>query len=215
MRILGLTGSIAMGKSTAARMLRRMGVSVHDADAIVHELLGKGGDAVSAVGAAFPGMVRNGAVERAKLGKLVFADAAALRRLEGILHPLVGRAERRFLGRARARRREVVVLDIPLLFETGAERRCDAVMVVSAPRLVQMSRILDRPDLDRAKLAGIEARQMPDLEKRRRADWVIPTGLGRRPTWNALKRALRGLPASANGASMATMPIPVPAVADR
>ena len=191
MLVLGLTGSIAMGKSTAAAMLRRMGVWVHDADRIVHALLGRRGAVTEEIAKAFPGVVRNGIVDRAALGAIVFKDRAKLARLESILHPLVRTQERAFLARARARRRRLVVLDIPLLFETGADLRCERVMVVSAPRLVQVARALERKGMTRARIAAIEARQVPDAIKRRRADHVIPTGLGRRPTWLALKKAIR------------------------
>jgi len=191
MRIVGLTGSIAMGKSTAADMFRRMGVPVHDADLVVHRLLAQPGPALDRISREFPGVIRNGSVDRKALGKIVFADRTALSRLEAILHPLVRAAERQFRARARASRRKVVVLDIPLLFETGAERRCDAVLVVSAPRMVQMRRALDRPGMTKARFAEIEARQMPDARKRQLADVVIPTGLGRRLTWKSLLRALK------------------------
>ncbi|OWJ66272.1 dephospho-CoA kinase [Inquilinus limosus] len=190
MRILGLTGSIGMGKSTAAAMFRRDGIAVHDADAVVHDLMRRGGAAVPAVAKAFPEAVRDGAVDRRALGALVFGRPEALRRLEAILHPLVRRRMRRFLQQAGRRGDDLVVLDIPLLFETGGERFCDAVAVVSAPRLIQRQRVLARPGMTKEKFAAILAAQMPDREKRRRADWVVPTGLGRRPTRLAL-RALR------------------------
>lgn len=191
MVILGLTGSIGMGKTTAANMLRRLGVPVHDADATVHRLMDRGGAAVPLVEAAFPGVVRDGAVDRAALGRRVFDDPEALRRLEAILHPLVRRAERRFLARSAAARVPIVVLDIPLLFETGAERRCDATIVVTAPRFVQRARVLRRPGMTAARLAAIEARQMPDAEKRRRADFIVRTGRDRRATLRALTRIVR------------------------
>jgi dephospho-CoA kinase len=190
MKVLCLTGSVGMGKSTAARMLRRLGIPVHDADAEVHRLLGTGGAAVMAVAAAFPGVKRGKAIDRATLGRLVFADPAALRRLEKILHPLVGQAERKFLARSRRERQALVVLDIPLLFETEGERRCDGVLVVSAPRAIQLARVMARPDMTKARLAAMEARQLPDAEKRRRADVVISTGLGKRHSLRALRRAL-------------------------
>lgn len=188
MIVLGLTGSIGMGKTTAAAVLRRLGVPVHDADAAVHRLLARGGRAAAAVAAAFPEAVREGAVDRKALGRAVFADAAALRRLEAILHPLVRAAERRFLGRQRAARARLVVLDVPLLFETGGERRCDATLVVSAPPFVQAARVLRRPGMTPATFAAIAARQMPDREKRRRADFTLPTGLGRRESLRGLRR---------------------------
>jgi len=189
--VIGLTGSVAMGKTTAARTLRRLGIPVHDADREVHRLLGPGGAAVDAVAAAFPGVKHGRAIDRAALGRLVFADAAALQRLEKILHPLVRRAEQRFLARARRQRRPVVVLDIPLLLETGGEKRVDEVVVVSAPRRIQLARVMGRPGMTAARLAGVEARQMPDAEKRRRADLVIATGLGKRHSLDILRRALK------------------------
>lgn len=197
--ILGLTGSIGMGKTTAAGMFRRLGVPVYDADAEIHRLLGPPGPGgscgagVAAVGAAFPGVVVDGApgaaasIDRAALGALVFDDAPALARLEAILHPLARAGQRRFL-RAMARRRvPLAVLDIPLLFETGGDARCDAVVVVSAPRFLQERRVLSRPGMTRERLAAILARQMDDREKRRRADFVVPTGLGRAATLKDLR----------------------------
>lgn len=191
MLVLGLTGSIGMGKSTVAGMLRRLGVPVHDADAAVHRLIGRGGGAVAAVDAAFPGVVVDGAVDRRRLGDRVFGRPEALRRLEAILHPLVRRDSEAFLRRQARRRRRLVVLDIPLLFETGAERRCDAVLVVSAPALVQATRVLRRPGMSRDKFAAVLAQQVPDAEKRRRADFVLPTGLSKGETLHRLKRIVR------------------------
>lgn len=191
MKTLGLTGSIGMGKSTAARMFRRLGVPLHDADAAVHRLLGKGGAAVAAVGHAFPGVVKDGAVDRRALGARVFDDAAALKLLESILHPLVRAEKIRFLRACRARRAPLAVLDIPLLYETGGDKRCDAVLVVTAPQFLQDQRVLSRPNMDRERLNQIRKQQMPDAEKRRRADFVVQTGLGLRPTLMALKRAIR------------------------
>ena len=190
MKVLCLTGSVGMGKTTVARMLCRLGIPVHDADAEVHRLLGSGGAAVRAVEAAFPGVKRGKAIDRAALGRLVFGDPKALRRLEKILHPLVGKAERKFLARARRERQPLVVLDIPLLFETGGERRCDGVLVVSAPRAIQLARVMARPGMTKAQLAAVEARQMPDAQKRRRADIVIRTGLGKRHSLQILRQAL-------------------------
>jgi dephospho-CoA kinase len=190
MIILGLTGSIGMGKSTAAALLRRLGVPVHDADAAVHRLQAKGGAAVAAIAAAFPDAVKEGRVDRQALGRIVFTDEAALKKLEAILHPLVRREEQKFLAQARARRCRLVALDIPLLFETHGEKRCDHVMVVSAPRRVQLGRVLRRHGMTRERLAGIEARQLPDRLKRVRADTVIETGLGRRHSLRAIRRAV-------------------------
>lgn len=189
--VLGLTGSIGMGKSTAATMLRRMGIPIWDADAAVHRLFQRGGAAVGAIEAAFPGTVRDGAVDRQTLGREVFGDHAALRKLERIVHPLVWQADRRFREAAAARRTPIVVMDVPLLFEGGGYRRCDAVIVVSAPRLIQVQRVMKRPGMTREKLAGILSRQMADREKRRRADFVVPTGLGRAVTFRSLAGIVR------------------------
>ena len=191
MRIVGLTGSIGMGKSTAAAMLRRRRVPVFDADAAVHSFLAPKGAAVAAVARAFPGVTRDGGIDRKALGARVFGDKAALAQLEAILHPLVGAAEERFLARARAARRRVVVLDVPLLFETGGDRRCDLVLVVWAPPFVQRDRVLRRPGMNPARLAFLRAQQTSDREKRRRADLLVPSGLGRAVTWRRLGRALR------------------------
>ncbi|MDY0881985.1 dephospho-CoA kinase [Dongia soli] len=194
MIVLGLTGSIGMGKSTAAAMLRRIGIPVHDADAAVHRLMAKGGAAVPAIEAAFPGVVRDGAVDRKALGAKVFGHPQELQRLEKILHPMVQAVARRFVQHARAQRRRMVVLDIPLLYETGGEKRCDAVIVVTAPRFLQRARVLARPNMTPERLTQIEKLQMPDAEKRRRADILINTGLGRRTAFRALRRALSELP---------------------
>ncbi|MEI8393363.1 MAG: dephospho-CoA kinase [Rhodospirillaceae bacterium] len=180
MVILGLTGSIGMGKSTAAVLLRRLGVAVHDADRAVHRLLAWGGAAVPAIAAQFgAGVIRDGAVNRPRLGALVFQDATALTRLESIIHPLVRKAERRFLATAARRRTRVVALDVPLLLETGGERRVDAVIVVTAPGFIQRQRVLARPGMTAAKLDSILERQLPDRIKRDRADFVVQTGLGK------------------------------------
>ncbi|WP_142849175.1 dephospho-CoA kinase [Telmatospirillum sp. J64-1] len=191
MIILGLTGSIGMGKSTAARQLRSLGLPVHDADATVHRLLGKGGAAVPAIDTAFPGVVREGAVDRQELGRRVFGDPPALRRLEKILHPMVREAERRFLARCARRGVPMVVLDVPLLFETGGEKRCDAVIVVTAPRFLQTQRVMRRPGMTLEKLDSIRAKQMPDGEKRRRADFVVNTGLGYAQSLRQLRRIVQ------------------------
>jgi dephospho-CoA kinase len=190
--ILGLTGSIGMGKSTAAAMLRRLGVPLFDADLAVHRMLAPSGAAVSAVSAAFPGVgTEAGGIDRVLLGQRVFTDPAALRRLEAILHPMVAAEERRFLARSRARRVPLVVLDIPLLFETGAERRCDYVLVVSASALVQRQRVMRRPGMTEIRLAAILQKQVPDHQKRQRADFVVPTGASRGLTLRRLKAIVR------------------------
>lgn len=194
MIVLGLTGSVGMGKSTAAAMLRRLGVAVHDSDGVVHRLLAPKGAAVAPVMAAFPGVARgDGGIDRAALGARVFGDPAGLRRLERILHPLVRWSQQRFLARARARRLRLVVLDIPLLFETGGGRRCDKIIVVSAPAFLQRARVLARPGMSEARFGAILAQQMADAEKRKRADYVLPSGLGRAVTFRRLKRILREL----------------------
>lgn len=193
MIVLGLTGSIAMGKSTAATMFRRAGIPVYDADRAVHALFERGGRAVPLIDNAFPGVVRDGAVDRRALGARVFDDADALRQLERIVHPLVQQERRRFLEVAARRHRRLVVLDIPLLFETGGDEACDAVAVVSAPEAIQHARLLRRPGIDRARIEAIARRQMPDAEKRRRADFVIPTGLGRGATAVAIHRIVSTL----------------------
>jgi dephospho-CoA kinase len=179
MVILGLTGSIAMGKSTIARMFRDLKVPVHDSDAEVHRLMARGGAAVAAVEEAFPGVVKEGAVDRAALGARVFGRPAELKKLERILHPLVARSRQKFWRRHKGRGTPVVVYDIPLLFEVGADVLCDAVVVVSASKSMQRQRVLRRPGMTQERLTSILARQMPDAEKRRRADFIVPTGLGK------------------------------------
>lgn len=182
-----------MGKSTAAAMFRRLGVPVYDADREVHRLLGRNGAAVPLIDRTFPGVVIDGAVDRARLGAQVFDDPSALRQLEGILHPLVAARRKVFLRTAARRRCRLVVLDIPLLYETRGERLCDAVAVVSAPRFLQEIRLLRRPGMDRARLMAILRQQLPDAVKRRRADFIIPSGLGRTPTFLAIRRIVRTL----------------------
>lgn len=190
MIILGLTGSIGMGKTTAAKNFKRLGVPIHDADAAVHEMLAVGGEAVTPIAEMFPDAIRDGAVDRQCLGALVFDDKAALHQLEKILHPRVYRHKQRFLARAARRGSWVVVLDVPLLYETGGERGCDAVVCVSAPPFVQAARVLARPGMTEEKLKAILARQMPDAEKRRRADFIVPTGLGRVENLRAVRTIL-------------------------
>ena len=191
MVIIGLTGSIGMGKTTAAGMFRHLGLPVYDSDAAVHSLLASGGGAVDAVGEAFPGVVRDGAVDRALLRERVFGNKVELRRLEAIVHPLVRRVQRAFLRRAAARGERLVVLDIPLLFEVGLAAQCDAVVVVTAPAYLQRARVLSRPGMTAETLAGILANQLPDGEKRRRAGFVVPTSLGRAHTLRRLRWIVR------------------------
>jgi len=193
MKIIGLTGGIGMGKSTAAANFRRAGIPVFDADASVHKLQARGGRGVAPIEAAFPGTTRDGAVDRALLREAVLGKPGALRELEHILHPLVRQDERAFIARARRAGTRAVVLDIPLLFETGWDHGVDKIVVVSAPRAVQMQRVRRRRNMSLADIAAIIARQMPDAEKRRRADVVIRTGLSRHHALRALRRFVRTL----------------------
>ncbi|HEY7231863.1 MAG TPA: dephospho-CoA kinase [Pseudolabrys sp.] len=176
MFVLGLTGSLGMGKSTTAGFFAELGVPVHDADAVVHRLYKA--EAVPLIEAAFPGTTANGEVDREKLANRVLDNPAGVRKLEEIVHPLVRVAEERFLAEAEINKAQVAVLDIPLLFETGGDRRCDAVVVVSAPEDVQRTRIFERPGMTSQKFAAIAANQMPDAEKRKRADFVVDTSGG-------------------------------------
>ena len=169
--VLCLTGSLGMGKSTAARFFAEEGVPVHDSDATVHALYE--GEATPLIEAAFPGSTSSGKVDRTKLAAMVLGDKAALARLEAIVHPMVTASREKFLAEARKQGANVVVLDIPLLFETQAERGCDAVVVVSAPAEIQRKRASERPGMTDDKLAAILAKQMPDEEKRRRADFIV------------------------------------------
>lgn len=192
MKIIGLTGSIAMGKSTAAKMLARMGYAHFDADAVVHALTGPHGRALPAIAAFAPEAVSTEAgMDRRRLGDLAFRDQSVLRKLEAVLHPMVYAENRRLLALWQRQRRRKVLLDVPLLLEGASERRCDAVWVVSAPKALQAQRALSRPGMTPEKLRGILSRQVPDREKRRRADVVIATGLGRAITWAALAQADR------------------------
>ncbi|MGM0561470.1 MAG: dephospho-CoA kinase [Pseudomonadota bacterium] len=193
MQVLGLTGSIGMGKTTAAGMLRRLGLPVHDADQAVHRLFAKGGRAVEPVSRHFPDVLVDGAVDRKRLGERVFADDAALRLLESLVHPLVRQEALNFLKRHRRRRSPLVVLDIPLLYETGGDDLCDHVIVVSAPLRIQRQRALKRPGMNEEKFRAVLARQLPDALKRRRADYVIQTGLGKALTFRQLARLVRKL----------------------
>lgn len=169
--MLCLTGSLGMGKSTAARFFAEQGVPVHDSDATVHALYE--GEATPLIEQAFPGSTSAGKVDRTKLAAMVLNDEAALARLEAIVHPMVTASRQKFLAAARDRGAKVVVLDVPLLFETRADHGCDAVVVVSAPSEVQRKRAFERPGMTDDKLAAILAKQMPDAEKRRRADFVV------------------------------------------
>ncbi len=189
MFILGLTGSIGMGKSTTARFFAEAGVPVHDADAVVRRLYD--GEAAPAIEAAFPGTTSGGKVDRAKLSARVVGDQAALRRLEAIVHPLVRQAETSFLAEAEKKGAPAVVLDIPLLFETGGGERVDAIVTVTAPPDVQRARLLQRPGLTEEKLEALIANQLPDAEKRRRADFIVDTSQGFDPARTQVKDILQ------------------------
>ncbi|MBR0871691.1 dephospho-CoA kinase [Bradyrhizobium tropiciagri] len=179
MLILGLTGSIGMGKSTTAKLFVEAGVPLYDADAEVHRLYE--GEAAPAIEAAFPGTTVRGKVDRARLSARVVQDAAAMKQLEGIVHPMLGASRQKFFADAEAAGAPVVVLDIPLLFETGGEKRVDAVVVVTTSPELQRERVLARGTMDAAKLDAIIAKQMPDAEKRKRADFIVDTSHGLDP----------------------------------
>src|SRR6202034_1235856 len=179
MIVLGLTGSIGMGKWTTATLFAEAGVPVYDADAAVHRLYE--GEAVATIEAAFPGTTANGRVDRDKLSARVVHDSAAIRRLEEIVHPMLGASRQKFLGDAERAGAPVAVIDVPLLFETGGEKRVDAVVVVTTTPEIQRERILARPNMTEEKLASILARQMPDAEKRKRAHFVVDTSHGLDP----------------------------------
>jgi dephospho-CoA kinase len=192
MVVLGLTGSIGMGKSTATAVLRRLGVPLYDADAEIHKMLGPGGAAVAAVETAFPGVRgESGAIDRRRLGPRVFGKPEELRRLEKILHPMVRVVERRWVARQRARRVALAVLDIPLLFETDRIDRVDGVVVVSAPLRVQRERVMRRPGMTAERFTAILASQLPDRDKRRRADFVVSTALSRASAARQLAAIIR------------------------
>jgi dephospho-CoA kinase len=195
--VIGLTGSIGMGKSTTARNFASGGAATYDADAAVHALYR--GPAVAAVGGRFPDAIREGTVDRARLAALVTGDAAALADLEAIVHPLVQEHERAFLQRARREGRRVAVLDIPLLLETGGERRVDVVVVASAPAAIQRERVLARPGMTAERFAAIAARQMDDAGKRRRAHFIVDTGRDYAAAERQVADILRALAATAAG----------------
>lgn len=189
MFILGLTGSIGMGKSTTAKFFAEEGVPVYDADAAVHRLYE--GEATPVVEAAFPGTTAAGKVDRDKLAKRVVGDAAAIARLEAIVHPLVAQVRERFLAAAERQGAAVAVLDIPLLLETGGDRRCDAVVVVTAPAEVQRARVFERPGMTEEKFAGLLAKQMSDADKRARADFIVDSGQGLDAARDQVREILR------------------------
>ena len=188
MRILGLTGSIGMGKSTTARLFMEAGVPVYDADAAVHKIYE--GEAAPAIEAAFPGTTVDGRVDRAKLSAKVVHDPAAIKQLEQIVHPMLGAGRQKFFEDAERAGAAVVVVDVPLLYETGGEKRVDAVVVVTTSPELQRERVLARGTMDAAKLDSIIARQVPDAEKRKRADFVVDTSHGLDPVRAQIKDIL-------------------------
>lgn len=193
MKILGLTGSIAMGKTEVGRMFAAEGIPVFDADQAVHDVLGRGGKAVDRVAALFPGVKTDDAIDRKALGDQVFGRPDQLRRLVSILHPMVRVERKRFTRLARVRGEALIVYDIPLLFETGGDRACDAVAVVTAPARVQRRRLMRRPGMTEAKLEAILKEQMPDREKRRRADFIIHTGQSKAETRREVRAVIRAM----------------------
>jgi dephospho-CoA kinase len=188
MFLLGLTGSIGMGKSTTAKLFAEAGVPVYDADATVHALYES--EAVDAIEAAFPGTTLSGKVDRQKLSAMVVNDSVAMKKLEDIVHPMLRAHEQSFLAQAERAGAKVAVLDIPLLYETGGDRRVDAVAVVTTTRDIQHQRILARPNMTPDKLAAVLARQMPDEEKRRRADFLVDTSNGLDPVRQQIREIL-------------------------
>lgn len=193
MKIIGLTGSIGMGKSAAAKMLRVMRFPVFDSDACVHSLLATGGAGVGPVLNRFPeakDSSRRG-IDRKKLGEIVFRDPAARKALEAILHPLVWSAQRQFIAKSRRAGYRKIILDIPLLFETGSHRKCDAILCVSAPHFIQRQRVLSRTGMTEDKFMAILMGQLGDHHKRKLSDYIIPTGIGRAFTLQRLKKTLR------------------------
>lgn len=193
MIVIGLTGGIGMGKSTLAAQFARLGAKICSADAIVHKLLSKDGAAVKSISKHFPGTVKNGAVDRKTLGEIVFADKKKLKQLEDILHPLVVKEENAFIEKARRKGAKLVVLDIPLLFETKAEKRFHVTALASAPQFLQKQRVLKRPNMTPAKFDRIIASQMAERAKRRRADLVILTGLGKGYSFRKIAETVRKL----------------------
>jgi dephospho-CoA kinase len=193
MLLIGLTGSIGMGKSETAKMFARLGLPVYDTDAAVHRLYAEGGEAVGPVGAAFPGVLKDGAIDRTALSQAVIGKSGAMQRLEALIHPLVGEAQADWLRGQARKGAEMVVLDIPLLLENGGEARVDVVVVVSAPASVQRARVLARPGMTEEKFKALLARQMPDAEKRQRADFVIDTGQGLDHAFVQIEALVKGL----------------------
>lgn len=193
MLLIGLTGSIGMGKSETAKMFARLGIPVYDADAAVHAIYAKGGAAVEPLSKVFPEAIVDGAVDRTALSRTVLGLPDKMKLLESIVHPLVGAAQLAFLKQAQDEGHHAVLLDIPLLYETGGEKRVDVVVVVSAPYHLQEQRVLARPGMDMAKFAAIHAKQVPDAEKRARADFVIETDKGLDHAFEAVKAVVEAL----------------------
>jgi len=191
--LIGLTGSIGMGKSETARMFARLGIPVNDSDASVHALYEPGGAAVLEIQKDFPGTVENGRVDRAKLSKLLADDPSGFKKLEAIVHPLVGKTQAAFLEKAEHDGADMVVLDVPLLFETGGHARMDAVVVVSAPSHIQRARVLERAGMTEDKMDQILSRQMPDEEKRAKAHFVVETDKGLDHAFEQVKQIVKTL----------------------
>lgn len=181
MVIVGLTGSIGMGKSETAKMFRKLGIPVYDADAAVHAIYAPGGSAVAPIEGAFPGVTGANGVDREALAKQVLNDAAALKKLESIVHPLVGLEQQKFLEQAAAENVEIIVIDVPLLYETGGQKRVDCVVLVSAPYELQRERVLERPGMSEEKFQAILSKQVPDAQKREQADFIIDSSQGLEP----------------------------------
>ena len=193
MIVLGVTGSIAMGKSTVSTMLSRMNNPIHDADKTAHGLMDVNGKAHHEIAKRFPRVVEFNSVDRIKLGREVFGNSEKLKQLENILHPLVREARDSFIRQQNRYKSRLVILDVPLLYETGSDKHCHKVLVVSAPYFIQRQRVLARQGMTQTKFHDILRRQLPDHEKRRRADFIVPTGLGKAYTYRLLKRLMRNL----------------------
>ncbi|WP_181017848.1 dephospho-CoA kinase [Sneathiella aquimaris] len=187
-KLLGLTGSIGMGKSTVGKMFEKLDIPIYNVDARIHELYEPGGIAVEPVGAVFPDAIIDGRVDRPTLSKLVVGDDAAIKKLEQIVHPLVGQDRADFISKAEQNGHDMVVLDVPLIFETGGEENFDTIIVVSAPHHIQKSRVLERADMSEEKFHSILARQTPDAEKRQKADHVINTDCTEEETFEQVKQ---------------------------
>ena len=191
MIIIGLTGSIAMGKSKTAEMFVRLGIPMHDADACVHAFMKKGGKAVKAIATIFPDILENGGINRSKLSGIALNNPSNLRKLEEILHPLVKEEERKFRQACQRKRAKIAVLNIPLLFETASNKRCNLVVVASAPAFIQKQRVLNRIGMNETKLKTILAKQIPDWQKRQKADFIVQTGIGYRHSLRQVKRIIQ------------------------